>query len=181
MTSTNENPTTRGPRRFGRGRRRRSERGAALVEFAFVAVPLITILMGTIEFGWAFFQLNDIRHGAREGIRIVAVDSDIVPAYTPGVSEPPMDTNGKRLAQASCERMDQWEGVQISITLTDLDSPANGFDVGDDITLTASKKLDQLTMVFDPVLSSVTLEEVVTSRMEQTPSSGIHGTKWWCR
>lgn len=140
-------------------------------------MPLFTILFGTIEFGWAFFQLNDIRHGAREGIRLVAVNSDVVPAYTMPVGS----TEGERLAQATCERMDQREGVTITIVLTDLDSPTNGFDVGDDATLTASKSLDQLTMVFDPVLGSVSLEEVVTTRLEQSPSSGINGTKWNCK
>jgi len=178
VKSTNQSHTTRGPRRrrrFGL-RRRDGERGASLVEFALISVPLFTILFGTIEFGWAFFQLNDIRHGAREGIRIVAVDSDITPAYGGA-----MATNGERLAQATCERMDQREGVTIEITLNDLDTPTNGFDVGDDATLTASKGIDQLTMVFDPVLKSVTLEEVVTTRLEQTPSAGIHGTKWDCK
>lgn len=179
VTPTNENPNTsrtRRRRRFG-SRRRGDQRGAALVEFALIAMPLFMILFGTIEFGWAFFQLNDIRHGAREGIRLVAVDSDVTPAYT-GAD---MDTNGKRLAQATCERMDQREGVTVTITLNDLDNPANGFDVGDDVTLTTTKQLDQLTMVFDPVLGSVSLDEVVTSRLEQSPSPGIDGTTWGCK
>lgn len=176
---TTSHNTTSSTRRRGRSvvRRQGDERGAALVEFALIAMPLFLILFGTIEFGWAFFQLNDIRHGAREGIRLVAVDSDLDPAYA-GVD---MDTNGERLAQATCERMDQEEGVVVTIALRDLDSPANGLDIGDDVTLRTSKGLDQLTMVFDPVLRSVELDEVVTSRLEQSPSANIHGTTWACR
>ena len=161
-------------RRFGR---RRSDRGAALVEFALIAVPLFMILFGTIEFGNAFFQLNDVRHGAREGIRLVAVDSDKVPSYA-GAD---MDTNGERLAQATCERMDSKDGVTVNIQFTDLDTPANGFDIGDDVELTTTKPLDQLTMMFDPFIGHVVLDEVVTTRLEQSPSTSIHGTTWSCR
>lgn len=140
-------------------------------------MPLFTILFGTIEFGWAFFQLNDIRHGAREGIRLVAVDSDITPAYTMPVGA----TAGEYLAQATCERMDQRDGVTITIDLTDLDGDGTQFDVGDDAMLVASKDLDQLTKVFDAVLNSVNLEEAITTRLEQDPSAGVDGTKWLCR
>lgn len=154
-------------------RRRRSERGAALVEFALVSIPLFTILFGTIEFGWAFFQLNDIRHGAREGIRLVVVASEIVP------SEVGWSTEGERLAQATCERMDQRDDVTITIDLVDLDG--NGvLDVGDDVVLKSSKPIGQLTKVFDPVLGGVTLSETITSRMEQNPPSGVDGTIWGC-
>ena len=149
-------------------RRRRGEDGAALVEFAFIAMPLFLILFATMEFGWAFFQLNDVRHGAREGIRLVAVNAD--PATTAGA---PAD-QGEHLAQAACERMDRSVGVTITITIEDLDpadpSGNHYFDVGDDATLTATKPLDQLTHVFDPILSSVELEETITTRLEQD---------WW--
>lgn len=184
VTSTTEIPKTsrtRRRRRFG-SRRRGDQRGAALVEFALIATPLFMILFGTIEFGWAFFQLNDIRHGAREGIRLVAVASEVDPAYA-GID---MDTNGERLAQATCERMDQREGVFVTIDLTELDGDGT-FDVGDDVTVTAEKPLDQLTMLFDPVIGHVVLREVVTSRLEQDPP--VNGddvvdaevTDWECR
>lgn len=188
VTPTNDKPTTsrtRRRRRFG-SRRHGTERGAALVEFALIATPLFMILFGTIEFGWAFFQLNDIRHGAREGIRLVVVASDVTPAYIASSTSPPMDTNGKRLAQATCERMDQRDGVLITIDLTELDGDGK-YDVGDDVTVTAEKGLDQLTMLFDPVLGTVELSEVVTSRLEQDPPTNALGavdvevTDWPCQ
>lgn len=185
MPTTTESRSTsrsRPRRRFGR----RSERGAALVEFALIATPLFLILFGTIEFGWSFFQLNDIRHGAREGIRLVVVASDVNPEYIPSVSSPAMNTNGKRLAQATCERMDQRDGVRITIDLTELDGDGV-YDVGDDVTVTAEKDLDQLTMMFDPVLGPVVLREVVTSRLEQDPPVNasdvvdVEVTDWPCQ
>ena len=136
-------------------------------------MPLFLILFATIEFGWAFFQLNDVRHGAREGIRLVAVNADPSP-----VGGAPSD-QGERLAQAACERMDRKQGVTITITLADVDS--NGIlEVGDDATLVASKPLEQLTNVFANVLNSVVLDETITTRLEQNPDPSVDGTSWAC-
>lgn len=155
-------------------RRTRRDGGAALVEFALILTPLVLLLFGIIEFGWAFFQLNDVRHGAREGIRLVAVDASPSPDYsTAGM------TNGELLAQAACERMDRHDGVTIEIDLTDIDS--TGLDVGDDATLTASKPLEQVTHALDPFLNGIVLEEVITTRLEQSPSANIDGTTWACQ
>lgn len=140
-----------------------------------MALPLFLLLFGILEFGWAFFQLNDVRHGAREGIRLVAVNADPTPAYA-GAD---MNTRGERIAQAACERMDQRDGVTINITITDL-APVGKLEVGDDATLRASKPLDQLTHAFAPILNSVVLDETITTRLEQDPSSDVHGTVWNC-
>lgn len=151
-------------RHFGR-QPERTEGGAALVEFALLSLPLFLILFGTIEFGWAFFQLNDIRHGAREGIRLVAVNADPDPTYD-GLE---MDNQGERIAQAACERMDRKDGVTIDVTI--LDTDANGeYDVGDDATLVARKPLEQITNVFHTILQHTVLDETITTRMEQD---------WW--
>lgn len=157
-------------------RTRRTERrddGAALVEFAFVALPLFLLLFGVIEFGWAFYQTNEVRHGAREGIRLVAVNEDPTPA-----EGTPAD-QGERLAQETCERMDRHDGVRIEITLSDRDGN-NVFDTGDDATVRVTKDLDQLTSMFDPFLGSVVLDETVTTRLEQDPGVDIDGTDYLC-
>ena len=75
-------------------------------------MPLFLILFGTIEFGWAFFQLNDIRHGAREGIRVVVVNQSVDPDYGDADHGTPM-TPTEKLAQETCERMDQKDGVVV--------------------------------------------------------------------
>lgn len=47
--------------------------GANLVEFA-VALPLLLVLvLGIVEFGFVIAQMNEVRHGAREGARYAAV------------------------------------------------------------------------------------------------------------
>ena len=59
----------------GRGRRS-GEDGATMVEFALILPMLLLILMGIIEFGWMFTQAMEVRHSAREGARMAAVNYD---------------------------------------------------------------------------------------------------------
>ncbi len=47
-----------------------------MVEFALILPVLLLVLMGIIEFGWVFTQAMDVRHAAREGARIAAVNYD---------------------------------------------------------------------------------------------------------
>jgi hypothetical protein len=55
--------------------KRHREKGASLVEFALTAPFLILLLLGVIEFGYLFGEFNDVRHGAREGARVAAVNA----------------------------------------------------------------------------------------------------------
>jgi Flp pilus assembly protein TadG len=59
----------------GRWRCRRSESGQALVEFALVLPLLMLIVVGIIDFGFAFNQWNTAQNAAREGARIAAVSN----------------------------------------------------------------------------------------------------------
>lgn len=62
-------------RMISRLRRMRSERGAALVEFALVVPFLILIMCATIDFGLAVYTLNNLTAAVREGGRYAAVMS----------------------------------------------------------------------------------------------------------
>ena len=53
-----------------RHRRRRSERGAALVEFAFVATILTSIVLGIFEIGAAWSDHQTITQASRSGARV---------------------------------------------------------------------------------------------------------------
>lgn len=59
----------------------RNERGAAAVEFAIVLPLLLTILFGTIEWGYYFFTreivINSAREGARAGTLQYASGTDV--------------------------------------------------------------------------------------------------------
>ena len=54
----------------------RGEEGAAAVEFAIVVSLLFVILFGIMEFGLAFFELQNLRSAAREGARTAAVNGN---------------------------------------------------------------------------------------------------------
>lgn len=56
--------------------RRRSDRGAAAVEFALVIVPLIWIVFGVIDFGFMLSFRQQVSQAADEGARAAAVQVD---------------------------------------------------------------------------------------------------------
>jgi Flp pilus assembly protein TadG len=54
----------------------RGDSGAAAVEFALVAVLLLTLVFGIIQYGYYFFQLQAGTSAAREAARLAAVGFD---------------------------------------------------------------------------------------------------------
>ena len=71
-------------------KRGKDERGAALVEFAIMAVLLFSLLFGMVEYGWVFANNLDARHGAREAARLAAVNWG----------------GSQAIADETCDRMD---------------------------------------------------------------------------
>jgi Flp pilus assembly pilin Flp len=51
----------------------RDQRGSPAVEFAMIAPILILLVLGIVQFGFAFFTYNEMMNGAREGARRMAV------------------------------------------------------------------------------------------------------------
>ena len=133
--------------------RKRGEKGASLVEFAMVAPFLILLLFGIIEFAWVFATNLDVKHGAREGARITAVN-------TP-------DTGNADLAAEICSRMELvGSNTLTSITWTSDLTPA----VGEGVTVTVSTPLTTLTGIMDWAFGGVpTLDSTVEIRIEQPP------------
>ena len=58
-----------------RGNLRREE-GAAAVEFALIVGLLAILVFGLLEYGLAFWQVQNLRAAAREGARVAAVGGD---------------------------------------------------------------------------------------------------------
>jgi hypothetical protein len=132
------------------------ERGANLVEFAILAPLLIMLLFGIIEFAWIFAQNLDVRHGAREGARLAAVN------FPAGVNNggPRTDANRAALVSETCGRMDLATGASVEI-----DSPGG---VGDAAMVTILSEADTLTGLMDWVIPpSLTLGSTVEIRIEQ--------------
>lgn len=53
----------------------RDERGATAVEFTIIAVPLVLILVGLIDFGRALYTRNNMIEAADVGARIILLDN----------------------------------------------------------------------------------------------------------
>jgi Flp pilus assembly protein TadG len=51
----------------------RREDGAAAVEFALIVGLLAVLIFGLLEYGLAFWQVQNLRSAAREGARVAAV------------------------------------------------------------------------------------------------------------
>lgn len=129
------------------------DKGANMVEFALVAPFLILLLFGVVEFAWVFASNLDVKHGAREGARITAVN-------TP-------DTGNVDLAAEICSRMDLvGPNTATTITWASDGTPA----VAESVTVTVSTPLDTLVGLVDWAFGGVSnLESTVEIRIEQPP------------
>jgi Flp pilus assembly protein TadG len=141
--------TPRAPSRRGRG-----DGGVALVEFAIVMPLLFLLIFGIIDFGWAFYQKLDVRHGARETARLVAVN------FNPD-DEPNGDDQAADIITEGCARMDNKSDATVSI------SHPGGGQLGARAVVTITKPVDTLTKLMDPFLPAST-SDTVAIRLEQT-------------
>ncbi len=159
-------PARDGRARPGVGRRRGvGDEGAVIVEFALVVPLLILFLFGIIEFGSVFSQILDVRHGAREGSRLVAVNFN--PSAQTGQSQ--ADTIG----QAICDKMDLGPSsgnTSVALSVDGTSYPVDATSPGRFATVRVSAPVTQITGLFAPVLNSVTLSSTVESRIEQQVS-----------
>ena len=149
------------PRQVATSRRHRRvvprtqrERGAALVEFALVLPFLALLVFGTIEFGWAFSQNLDVRHGAREAGRLFAVDFDDGDAST---------APAQGIVAEVCGRMDDNQPTTITVTTP------SGAVTGSYVTVRLVRQHASLTGFVDFALPDALTSEV-EMRLEQDPS-----------
>lgn len=145
----------------------RSERGNALIEFAFVLPLLLVIFAGIVDFGLLLQRYEVVTNSAREGARIA-----VLPGYT------------ESLVRARVRAYVQ-EGLNLTDTALDAAVPNNdsGVDLAfDELTIGANSiDVARVTVSFThnyiilgPVLSligqswgsSITLSAVSTMRVE---------------
>ena len=142
-------------------KRGRGDDGAALVEFAIVVPFLFLVVFGIIEFGWAFSQNLDVRHGAREGSRLAAVN------YRPVVANSGNAQVADIISEV-CARIDDPEGTTITLQIpTQTIAPGGAIgDAGQRALVSISKPLDTLTGFLDFALGGKTLTSDVQVRLE---------------
>jgi len=127
-----------------------------VVEFAFVLPVFLILVFGIIEFGWAFSQQLDVRHGAREGARLAAVNHG---HYDDSDNERDPSTQTTALVDEICSRMDRDGEAKVTIS--------GGGEVGDETEVTVFRELDTLTGFFDGWLGGREIESTVSMRTEQ--------------
>jgi Flp pilus assembly protein TadG len=135
------------------------ERGAALVEMAIILPLLLLMLFGIIESAWAFAQANDVRHGAREGARLAAIDFG----------------DAATIGAEVCSRMDAGNAT-ITVTLTDGSGGVDDGSRGSEGRIVVSLAYTSLTGSLDVFFGPRNLTSDIDFILEQ-PLTGE--SQWW--
>ena len=101
-----------------RALRRRSQRGAATVEFALVSIPMFVLVLGLIQYGWYFYVAQNTSSAASNvarrlevgdcwtGSQALALAQNQAPQVT-GVTKSPTSLGGAVVGS-----------TQVTVTLT---------------------------------------------------------------
>jgi hypothetical protein len=155
-----------------RRNRNRDERGATLVEFAFILPLFILFIFGIIDFGWAFSQNLDVKQGAREGGRILAVNGGTGANATARCQD--IQT---QIKNRTAELTNTSETVILSFTDADADGSK---DIGELGAITVRYPLSSLSGVSGAFLGG-SMESTVTMRLEQTGTWSVTNDAGTCQ
>lgn len=129
------------------------ERGAAAVEFALIAMILLTMVIGIIQFALFFWSYQVGSHAAREGARVAAVD----PCDTAAITDRVVD----RVGSAS-------PAVAPTVDV-DLFPTASSMRVGDEVKVTVD--MVSYNINFFPFFTGA-ITKSATARVEHVPAGG---------
>lgn len=116
----------------------RAEKGQSLVEFAFVSLPLLLLLLGMIEFGWLLNGQLTVTSAAREGARAAAVGEDPRVAVERHLI-PTALTMTEVFVFPGGKEADRWNMVRVSGQI----EPLVGLFVTSTVTLSAEATMRQ--------------------------------------
>ncbi len=92
----------------------RGEGGAAAIELALILPVLVLLLFGIIEFGRGYNAKIEITGAAREGARVLALDSGD-PAATVAAAAPTLDAGNLQVTTSGSPCV---TGTQASVTVS---------------------------------------------------------------
>src|SRR3954447_26808596 len=108
--------------------RARGQDGAAAVEFALIVGVFAMLLFGMLEFGVAFWQVQNLRAATRESARVAAVrgDSDaiynrLLDASSGSLTPSNFPKTGIQVSPALCSR--DTTGNNITVTINNAQLP----------------------------------------------------------
>jgi len=146
---------------FGRSRRDQQD-GAAAVEFALVLIPFITLLMGSIQYGWYFFSAQSASSAARETARMLSVGNCQVSGAAEGFAQ--------RHANVNSLTLQYGEAVADPTNPTGITGANTLPDVGD--VLRVVVRADGMIIGFLPMPHNGAITQVVDARVEDKIASG---------
>ena len=164
-------------------RRGHGERGAIIVEAAFVIPIFMVFAFGIIEFGLGLTNFNAVRNGAREGARSAVVSEFGSDSSCPIFGGGSPSTETRELICLTKERVD----LDESETRVKVDWP-NNYKPGDSLLVCVEYPLDSVTGMFAPALDGKSLRTRVEMRIETIDNNLTkfaealpQGRNWsWC-
>lgn len=133
--------------------RLRNDRGANLVEFAILMPLLVLLLLGIVEFGWGLAQQLDVRHKARETLRLAIVDAPLAD-----------------IEARACEN-DVVDSGEITVILLETDVTR-----GSETAVTITATVEEITGLFGVFWgANPTITSRVEGRVEQDSSTFTDG------
>jgi Flp pilus assembly protein TadG len=158
----------------GQARSGREERGAAVVEFAFVIPVLAALVFGIIEFGFAFNSQLEIRSASREGARLAVVDNGCSGNACSGQSASTRRDNIISATRSKASGLASVNNVKISVSCSNAPSDCSALTASSIGTATATVclnyTLQSVTGLFAPILNNKTLSSKATMRLEAVPT-----------
>jgi Flp pilus assembly protein TadG len=105
----------------------RREDGAAAVEFALIVGLLAVLIFGLLEYGLAFWQVQNLRAAAREGARVAAVRGDATAVQSAMVDSSAGSLSGgwEYTQNRICDGSDANTGEQVTIQITNSSLPGS--------------------------------------------------------
>jgi Flp pilus assembly protein TadG len=103
----------------------RREEGAAAVEFALIVGLLAILVFGLLEYGLAFWQVQNLRAAAREGARVAAVRGDTADIRTRMEDAATGSLSGGWTYTASTTCNDDTAGDEVTLTINNGSLPGS--------------------------------------------------------
>jgi len=97
----------------------RREDGAAAVEFALIVGLLAVLIFGLLEYGLAFWQVQNLRAAAREGARVAAVrgDANEVRSHMIASAAGSLSGSWTYTQNRTCDGSDANDGQEVTIQI----------------------------------------------------------------
>ena len=162
-------PDSARPQRVRRrvGSRRRSDRGAVIVEMAIIVPFLISVVCGVVDFGFAFHDWNAVRQGARDAMRVVV--ADITPPAPQGGWSCPITGSGSGVPGLVCYTKAQ-VGLNANNTRVKVYF-ATPFTAGNAVKVCVQYTVSSKTGFYGAILNDKVLNSTVESLIERTDPS----------